>query len=327
MRARLERWLVACWYGRATPVPWLRPFSLLYGGLRWLHAMPYRLGWRQPRRLPVPVVVVGNRVVGGTGKTPLVIALVRWLQSSGYRPGVVSRGYGRRSSAPVRVAMGMPSSLCGDEPLEIALATHAPVQVDADRVRAGALLAGEGCDVIVSDDGLQHRRLHRDVEIEVVDALRGYGNGALLPAGPLRSPASAHPHALQVVNGGDGSAGFSMNLRLADAIRLDGGERRPLVAFVDGPVCAMAGIGHPERFFQALRAAGLAVHARALPDHHDYRGDEWAGLPAGPLLVTGKDAVKLAGIAPADSWWVPVSAELPDAFFTAVAVRLETPNP
>lgn len=322
MKAALEAWLLRRWYGGVAPGPGLRLLELVYRGLRRLHALPWRLGLRKPRHVGAPVLVVGNLVAGGAGKTPLVIALATELAGRGWTPGIVSRGHGRRGSDDLDVRRDTPPEVCGDEPLLIARQTGLRVRVARDRAAAAAALVAAGCDLVIADDGLQHRPLHRDLEIEVLDGERRHGNGRLLPAGPLREPAG-RPVDFRVINGGPAGAGeWAMHLVPGDARPLAGGAPRPLGAFAPGPVHAVAGIGNPARFFATLGAAGLQVHAHAFPDHHAFRRAELEFAPPLPLLMTSKDAVKCTGLGLPDAWEVPVRAELPAAFFDAVADRL-----
>ncbi len=322
MTSALERWLLRRWYGGVAPGPGLRLLSVAYAGLLRLDRALYRRGLRKVHRLRVPVIVVGNLVAGGTGKTPLTIALARALAAAGWKPGIVSRGYGRRSLDPVRVQPHLPAELCGDEPLLIARRTGLPVFVDADRVAAARRLVAEGCDLIIADDGLQHRRLGRDLEIEVLDGERRHGNGRLMPAGPLREPSTRRVD-LRVVNGGAAGEGeWPMQLVLGDAEPLEGGPPRPLAEFAGGPVHAVAGIGNPERFFAALRARGLQVQAHAFADHHDFLAEDLRLDPPLPILMTEKDAVKCAEFGLAQAFTVPARAELPAGFFAAVQERL-----
>lgn len=327
MKAALADWLLRRWYGGVAPGPGLRALALVYGGLVALRAAVYRRGWKRVHRVPVPVIVVGNLVAGGSGKTPLTIALANGLAERGWRPGIVSRGYGRRSRDPVQVVPDMAASECGDEPLLIARRTGLPVFVDRDRVAAALRLVAEGCDLVIADDGLQHLRLGRDIEIEVVDGARRHGNGRLMPAGPLREPAGRRVDH-RVVNGGQPAPGeWPMPLALGEAVPLAGGAPRPLASFAGRAVHAIAGIGHPARFFDALRAAGLSPVEHAFPDHHDFSAAELAFTPPGPILMTEKDAVKCTTLGAADAWSVPVRANLPDAFFAALQQQLATRRP
>jgi tetraacyldisaccharide 4'-kinase len=310
----LECWLNGIWYGGKNPSCLLRLLSGIYA---------FALRCRGPvstGNLGVPVVVVGNFTAGGTGKTPLIIALVTRLVALGFKPGVVSRGYGRKTRVPVSVDAFSGVDSCGDEPYLIALRTKVPVRVDAKRRDAAQYLIAQGCDVIVSDDGLQHRALPRTLEIEVFDAARGYGNGRLLPAGPLRE--AVRPVDLRVGNGlaGDGADAFAMRLQLGQCYRLNTGERRPLESFRESEVQAVAGIGNPQRFFDAVAACGLAVKTHPFPDHHRFTP---ADLPdQGPVVMTEKDAVKCQAIVRDDVWVVPVDAVLSEAFMDALNQRI-----
>lgn len=327
MKAALEAWLLRRWYGGVAPGPGLRLLELVYRGLRRLQALPWRLGLRKPRRIGAPVLVVGNLVAGGAGKTPLVIALATELARRGFSPGIVSRGHGRQASDDLDVRPDTPPEICGDEPLLIARQTGLRVRVARDRAAAAAALVAGGCDLVIADDGLQHRPLHRDLEIEVLDGERRHGNGRLIPAGPLREPAG-RPVDFRVVNGGQAGAGeWAMRLVPGDARPLAGGAPKPLGAFAPGPVHAVAGIGNPARFFATLQAAGLQVQGHPFPDHHAFRRAELAFAPPLPLLMTSKDAVKCTRLGLSDAWEVPVQAHLPAAFFDAVADRLRPRKP
>lgn len=318
MKAALERWLQRRWYGGERPGLGLRALAGVYRTLSGVHRV-------EPVRVGAPVIVVGNFTVGGTGKTPLVIDLARDLRTAGWRPGVVSRGYGRRRGAgPLRVMPDTPVADSGDEPALIAAEAGCPVFVDADRVAAARAAVAAGCNVVIADDGLQHRRLARDIEIEVVDAARGYGNGLLMPAGPLRE--SPRPCDLRVVRGGSGAAGeYAMGDTFDDAYALDDPAlRRPLASFAGTTVQAVAGIGDPGRFFRALHAQGLRVVAHPFPDHHDYADGELEALPR-PLLMTAKDAIKCRNRGLADAWVVPLRVVISPAFFERVRHLLGDP--
>jgi len=327
------------WYeGAPVPVP-MRLLGVVYAGVSALRRRLYRRGWFKQQALPVPVIVVGNITAGGTGKTPLTIALVQRLQAAGWKPGVASRGYGREEAKVARwVEADTATRLGGDEPVLIAWKTGAPVRVDADRVAAGKALVAAGCDVIVCDDGLQHYRLARDIEIEVVDAQRRYGNELPLPAGPLREPVTrAADCDFRVVNLGAASddpsaqdCGFgqwALRLRIDSAQPLVGGRLRPLTAFAGQRVHAVAGIAHPQRFFDMLRGARIGVVPHAFGDHHDYQpGDLHFGSQL-PVLMTEKDAVKCRAFANDWHFAVPLQAELPAAFWVALTDRLEKLRP
>lgn len=318
-RGRLESRLLALWYGprwRALP---LLPLSGVYALGRALHGLPYRLGLRSPVRLPVPVIVVGNITVGGTGKTPLVIHLAQILAEAGEAPGILCRGYGGRSGQwPQRVTAHSDPRVVGDEPVLIAQRIQLPVAAGPNRAAAARLLLSQGCTVLLCDDGLQHHALARDVEIVVIDGARGLGNGICLPAGPLREPVRRLATADAVVIQGEGfdirRPVRRMSLPLGDALDVaTARQRRPLAAFGGQTVHAIAGIGHPQRFFTALREAGLRVVGHAFPDHYDYRPQDLAFAADAPLLMTEKDAVKCVGFAPANAWFVPVSARVAPA--------------
>lgn len=316
MRAAMERWLLRRWYGGATPGPGLRALAGLYRLLQ--DARPAVI----VQRLPVPVLVVGNFTAGGTGKTPLVISLAEYFLARGFRPGIVSRGHGRRGAAPLQVSASTSVEACGDESKLMFERTGRPVFVDRDRVAAAQAAIAAGCDLVIADDGLQHRRLGRDIEIEVIDGERGYGNGLLIPAGPLRE--RPRPCDFRVVTGQSAKAGeWAMQLELGDAVSLAPGlPARALADFGGTPVHAVAGIGNPQRFFAALRQAGLAVVEHAFEDHHAFVAADFAGL-SGPILMTEKDAVKCRALGLASAWSVPADARISPDFFLSVEQRLK----
>jgi len=314
VKAWLESRLAARWYSDQPPPSLLRPLAALFG--RVARARRHSLS-QSAEKLPVPVIVVGNISVGGTGKTPFTIWLVERLREWGWRPGIISRGHGGHAPLyPFRVAADSNPAHTGDEPLMMMRRLLCPVYVGADRVAAArALLAAADVNVLVSDDGLQHYRLARDLEICVVDGVRRLGNGALLPAGPLREPATRLQQVhLTVVNGGDwrpvGTNLTAMGLAPAAARPLAGGAGRALGDFAGQRVHALAGIGHPERFFDMLRGLGLQVTPHAFPDHYHFqRGDLEFGDGA-PVLMTEKDAVKCSRYAGPQHWVVAVEARI-----------------
>ena len=328
------------WYD-GSPVPWaMRLLSPLYAGVTALRRRAYRRGWRKHYTLPVPVIVVGNITAGGTGKTPLTIALVERLRAAGWKPGVASRGYGREDAdTPLWVQADTPTAKGGDEPVLIAWKTGVPVRVDRNRVAAGKALIEAGCDVIVCDDGLQHYRLARDIEIEVVDGRRRYGNGQLLPAGPLREPPERGAQCdFRVVNLPQPAAGeaplgagfgeWPMRLIADQAQPLLGARPLRLDGFAGKRVHAVAGIGDPERYFAMLRGVGIAVVPHAFPDHHRYAAADFAFGSKLPVLMTEKDAVKIpldgqGGFDPESYYSVPVRAELPEAFWVSLLDKLQ----
>jgi tetraacyldisaccharide 4'-kinase len=313
------------WYGpRWASLP-LWPLSWLFRGAVSLRHALYRSGLLRAQRVSVPVVVVGNLTVGGTGKTPVCAWLAKQLAQRGRRVGVVLRGYGGQATAqPQVVTAASDPQRVGDEALLHALRSPQVVVAGADRVAAARLAVEQGAEVIVCDDGLQHLRLARDVEIAVVDAERGFGNGLLLPAGPLREPAArlGRVHAVVVTERGSGRAltpirrttgVLTARQRSGDAVNLRSGERRALAAFGGRRVHAVAGIGNPQPFFEGLRAAGIEIEAHPLGDH--------VALDAGALpfpsgttvLMTEKDAVKCRGFAEADWWFVELELSIDEA--------------
>jgi tetraacyldisaccharide 4'-kinase len=304
---RLEK----LWYGSSGAALLLAPLAWLYCGAAVVRRRAYAAGLLRVGRLPVPVVVVGNVTVGGTGKTPLVAWLAAHLRESGFRPGIVSRGYGGRArSWPQPVHADSDPAVVGDEAVLLVRRTGCPMTVGPDRVAAArALLEENACSVILSDDGLQHYALARDVEIAVVDGTRRLGNGLCLPAGPLREPhARLGSVDLIVVNGAPGPGEYGMRLENAAPRRLLNDEPGSLEDFRERPVHAIAGIGHPARFFGGLRALGLQVIEHAFPDHHAYApGDLELGDDL-PLLMTEKDAVKCRRFAKPHHWYLPVDA-------------------
>ena len=330
--------LVAAWYSpRLTPLTLpLVPLSVLFAGAVALRRALYRIGLLRSQRLPVPVVVVGNITVGGSGKTPLVAALAGALAARGWRPGIVSRGYGRRKGpggeAPLLVAHDSDPALAGDEPVLLARAGF-PVAVASDRVAAAnALLAAHPeCNVIVADDGLQHLRLARDVEIAVMDAARGFGNGWRLPAGPLREAPDRLAAADAVVAlCREGAAppqawpgAFVMTLAGEVFHRVNAPDvTAGADAFGGAGVHALAGIGDPERFFAQLRALGVDVVAHPLPDHHAFSAADLALPGASAILMTEKDAVKCGSLADDRCWYLPVRARTDPALVMRVEEKI-----
>jgi tetraacyldisaccharide 4'-kinase len=308
------RTLLAAWYDGVPAPLWARLVEPAYRAVIHLRRLAYARGWRASAHPGRPVVVIGNVAVGGTGKTPLVAWLVRALAGRGLRPAIVSRGYGgAEPREPHRVTAEDSPEFSGDEPLLLARATGVPVWICRDRLAAARAAVAAGADIIVADDGLQHYRLQRDFEIAVVDAERGVGNGRCLPAGPLREPAARLDEVDFVVCNGTGgrcpAGGLRMSLAGAEAMRLDGAGRRALPAFSDAPVHAVAGIGHPERFFRFLESHGLEVIPHPLDDHAPVPDSLLAPADGGSVLMTSKDAMRcLHRPAAATAWHVPVEA-------------------
>jgi tetraacyldisaccharide 4'-kinase len=311
----------------------LQPLSALYGALA---AANKTLAW--PRRIDVPVIVVGNLVAGGAGKTPTVLAVVQLLRAFGWTPGVVSRGYGRRGTGTLAVHADSEPRDCGDEPLLIHLRSHAPVMVGSDRVAAARALRREQpqVDIVVSDDGLQHHRLARDAQVLVFDE-RGVGNGLLLPAGPLREPLPLEvpPETLVLYNGVEPMLplpGWIARRRLAGVVSLE--DWRCGHAPLDGSwsvlhgrtVLAAAGIASPQRFFDQLRTIGLDITPMPLPDHHAFDTLPWPEHTS-DVIVTEKDAVKLrsARLGRTQVWVAPLDFEVDLGF--AAAIKRLFPHP
>ncbi len=305
------------WYGPTHPLALLLlPLSWLYCAVVRLRQMAYRRGWLTCHRLPVPVIVVGNLTVGGTGKTPLVLRLAALLRERGWTPGILTRGYGGGAAQwPQRVQIDSDPALIGDEPLLLARRSGCMVVAGPDRVAAGRLALGVGCDILLTDDGLQHWRLARDLEILLVDGERGFGNGHCLPAGPLREPASRLTRVdLVLYHGGSGHE-HAMRLVPGAAVNLAHPDlTRPLADFRGERVQAVAGIGNPGRFFALLREAGLDIEPHPYPDHHRFSASDLARWSDAPVLMTEKDAVKCASFGGDRHWFLPVEAVLNDRF-------------
>ena len=319
LRSVIESVLLTAWQRRGVIACLLWPLSFIFNLLIVTRLALYALGIFRIIILPVPVIVVGNIFVGGTGKTPLVIWIIQLLQEQGWKPAVISRGYGSSAQQVRAVENNSHANEVGDEPLLIAKRTGVPVFIGSDRAAAGLALlqAHPNVNIIISDDGLQHYALGRNIEIQLSDS-RGNGNGWLLPAGPLREPATRQSD-FYVVNTTEESAGdaYVMQLVPVDAERLsDRSQRQSLrdFSFVQS-VAAVAGIGHPERFFTTLRSHGINLTTtQALPDHFDYATNPFADIEASAILITEKDAVKcMQHNAIANDvriWVVPVQAHV-----------------
>jgi len=318
------------WYRRSWLAIVLWPLSQLFVLLAWLRRIFFRWGWLKSRRLPVPLVVVGNISVGGTGKTPLVVALAAELQQAGYRVGIISRGYGGQASEwPQSVTADSEAAWVGDEPLLIARRSGCPLAVGADRYVAGLhLLADAPCDLILSDDGLQHYALQRNFEIAVLDGERRLGNGWRLPAGPLReSPKRLKSVDWVLVNGERGSEELGFDLQGDELICLADNQPLPLSDFAGQRVHAVAGIGHPERFFAQLRAAGLEVIEHPLPDHQAPQAEDLLFDDGLAVVMTEKDAVKCSAFQTyTNLYYLPVAAKLDQSFITSFLAALKRNN-
>jgi tetraacyldisaccharide 4'-kinase len=313
------------WYRLSVVSLLLFPLSLVFRLLVALRRLLFRAGALSSVRVRVPVIIVGNLTVGGTGKTPLILALVDALRAKGLRPGVLSRGHGGTDPGPRAVSGSDDAAQVGDEPVLLAERSGCPVWIGADRAAAArALLAAHPrCDVILCDDGLQHYRLQRDFEIAVEDE-RGFGNGLLLPAGPLREPAARRVDAT-VVNGAEAKPGaFRMRLAPAGLYRVDG-QGAPLAqSELSGKrLHAVAGIGNPERFFEGLSRMGLAFSAHPFPDHHAFQAAELEFADCDFVLMTEKDAVKCRHFGRRDLIAVRVEAELDSALAELILERID----
>jgi len=334
-------WVHRVWYDDATLGWLLLPLGGMYRLVLGVRRMLYRSGILSTRAVAAPVIVVGNITAGGTGKTPTVLWLVRALLARGFRPGIVSRGYGGHGAgSPLRVGPDSDPAIAGDEPVLLARQAAAPVVVDRDRARGAALLVEDGADVVIADDGLQHYRLHRDIEICVVDGARGLGNRRMLPAGPLREPATRLAAVDQVLVNGDMSAAasaalpgnaVSFDLIATEARRLNGSLTRPLERFSGSTVHAVAAIGNPARFFALLRGQGISVIEHGFPDHARLRPDDVDFDDEIPVLMTEKDAVKFDPHVPDRFWYVPVAMRIDtmaaDRLLDAVEARLRDWRP
>jgi tetraacyldisaccharide 4'-kinase len=342
-RSQLESVLTRNWHQRGLLAWLLSPIAFVFLGLTALRRTLYRAGLLRSVALPVPVIVVGNIFVGGTGKTPFTIWLCEILRQGGYRPGVISRGYGSSHDMPLPVTPDSTAQRVGDEPVLIACSAQVPVVVGRNRVAAAQALlqAHPDVNVIVSDDGLQHYALQRDIEIVLFDT-RGTGNGWLLPAGPLRESAS-RKRDFTVINGlinehrngDDAHDAFGMQLTGQYAEQLSDRSRRvALHALNDAAanggkplkIVAAAGIGNPQRYFSMLRDVGLAFDELPLPDHYNFAENPFAGLAADIILITEKDAVKCRQIDTFKHdprlWVVPVSARIDTALATQILEKL-----
>ncbi len=316
----LSQRIAAGWQTRGPTAVLLLPLAGLFALAANLRRLAYRLGWLSSVKLPVPVLVVGNITAGGSGKTPLVLYLARELVRHGWRPGLISRGYGGSATGVEAVSPQSGAMRVGDEPLLLARRSGCPVYVGRDRVAAAqALLAAHPeCNLLIADDGLQHLRLARDIEIAVMDE-RGLGNGWPLPAGPLRECPARLAAADALVLNGAASPPPGIAPRRLFRMRLVGARWRNLhdpqrtcdAGSLRGRALrALAGIGHPARFFRQLEEMGLQAETQAFPDHHAFRPSDLDLRGAEALLMTEKDAVKCQAFAPPETWVLPVDAQL-----------------
>ena len=323
----MERWLQQQWYRSGPAQLVLLPLSWLFGVLASVRRLGYRTGLFRGYKLPVPVIVVGNISIGGTGKTPFVLWLAEHLRLHGYRPGIISRGYGGQAHEVQAVSMDSAPALVGDEPVLLARRSGCPVWVGRNRVAvAQALLAAHPqCDIIISDDGLQHYRLQRDIEIVIVDGERRFGNGHLLPAGPLREGRRRLLTVDAVVINGGASidAGYAMRLEADTLHNLQDSTKtiRP-AELASQSICAIAAIGNPFRFFRQLRDLGLQFEQRQFPDHHAFKPADLQSVKADAILMTEKDAVKCTVFAQEGWWYLPVRAVVDSELLTHIMQKL-----
>ncbi len=329
LKAWLDSYFNRIWYQTSDPPLLLKLLSLIYQSLIALRSKGYQRGLFKSSTIAVPVIVVGNLTVGGTGKTPLTLWLVNYLREQGYQPGVIARGYAGDYASQSNVALVAANSdplRYGDEAVLIATRTGCPVVVGKCRVASAQhLLLNSNCDVIISDDGLQHLALKRDIEIIVIDGMRQFGNQYCLPAGPLREPISRIHRVDFLVCNGDRFANATQMLITGDTITnlLDRDQQQPLSSLQNRPFHVVTGIGNPQRFFQALAQAGLTFNTRIFPDHHYFTGDDLHFDDDLPLLMTEKDAVKCYHLATENSWMLPVEAQLDSSFSQSLLQLLE----
>ena len=316
----------ALWYGRHPLTVLLLPFSWLYRLALTCRKFMYSAGILPACRLAAPVIVVGNLTVGGTGKTPLIIWLAHYLQSRAFKPGIVSRGYAGAPQKRVRrVGPDSDPALVGDEAVLLAQRTGCPVAVAPDRAKAAQeLLQQTDCDILLSDDGLQHTSLVRDIEIAVIDGVRRFGNHHCLPAGPLREPVDRiNTVDLIVANGNATADEFLMDYTSLPARSLDGRQERELACFRQQTVHAVAAIGNPERFFSMLRQKGINIEEHVFPDHYGFRRSDLEFGDTAAVLMTEKDAVKCRRFALENAWYVPIDVKLPESFERKLRLLLE----
>lgn len=320
MRNRVYQWLQYVWYEGGTGYWFLLPLSGIYWLIASLRGLLYRVRVLPIEHLEVPVIVVGNLTVGGTGKTPVAVWLAKEFKQRGFAPGIVSRGYGgSKSSSPMRVDEASDPAVVGDEPVLLARRSACPVAVDRNRVRAAKMLVESGVDLIIADDGLQHLRLARDYEICVLDGRRWLGNRLLLPAGPLRETKRRLDSVDQIlVNGELRETGMTTNeqnaisfkLRAPEVCRLNGSLTRAIDRFDGTTVHAVAAIGNPARFFDMLRKHGMEVIEHGYPDHAQIHLDALKFDDELQVLMTEKDAVKFGTRVEDRFWYVPVDINM-----------------
>ncbi len=309
------------------------PFTILFWSITTIRKFAYQCHLKKSVKLPVPVIIVGNISVGGNGKTPLVVTIVEWLNEAGYKPGVLSRGYGGKTPYPATVTNASLASEVGDEPLLLKQRLSCPIVVDPIRPRGGLhLIEQHQCDIIVCDDGLQHYALRRDIEIAVVDGVRLFGNGFMLPMGPLRENQSRLESVDFVIFNGQTSGKkltaqlnkHTMELQPADFVNLANPSDSKPIKDMTQPATALAGIGYPQRFFDLLKQHGVNLEQTlSFVDHHQFSAEE---IPTGTVLMTEKDAVKCQKFAQSDWWYLPVNAQISGQFKQHLLAKLDKLN-
>jgi len=316
------------WTGKTGVTQLLRPLTWLFCLITFIRRGLYQLHILKSTRLSVPVMIIGNLTVGGSGKTPLVVYIANRLKAAGYRPGIISRGYGGKAKHwPQQVRADSDPVVVGDEPVLIARRTQCPMAVGPNRVEAAqALLKYENCDIVISDDGLQHYALCRDLEIVVIDGVRRFGNGYCLPAGPLREPVKRLDNVdFIVTNGAALKNEYNMQYQGKTLINLlDSKLRRNLDEFKDQKIHAVAAIGNPDKFYRTLKDAKLEFEAHYFSDHHAFKPNDVAFGDNDPILMTEKDAVKCQRFATDNMWYLPIEAKLSNTFEMQLLNKIET---
>ena len=323
----LSRYIERSWYQPAGLLTLLLfPFSVMFCIVAIARRCFFRMNILRSEKVSVPVIVVGNISVGGTGKTPLVIAITQYLKAQGYNPGVICRGYGGNAQHwPQQVTLNSNPELVGDEAVLIANRCRCPVCVGPSRIESAKLLINNGnCDVIVSDDGMQHYKMKRDIEIAVIDGKRGMGNGFCLPAGPLRElPFRLNTVTMKVSNGSEQDGMHKMELKSYAFYHInDETNLKPLDAFAGSEAHALSGIGNNERFFQNLRDLGIKIRNHSYPDHYHYKASDCDFKDSLPVLMTEKDAVKCKKFPISDAWYLKVDALLSNSFYEKLIEKL-----
>ena len=320
----LQRWLENIWYNDSPAKYLLLPLSALYCGVNaWQRWWQSRSQHHSQPRFPCAVIVVGNITVGGTGKTPLTIYLTEILQEAGYRPAIITRGYGGKAIQQLQaVTPRSDPAEVGDEAVLIASTTGVPVYAGANRLESiNTCLKNHNCNIIISDDGMQHYKMPRDIQIAVIDGERQLGNRLCLPAGPLREPARRLKQChFIVVNGNEKKqnlpGAFKMTIQGNELINLKTAEKRKLDDFQGKTVHVVSGIGNPQRFYNSLQRKGLKLIKHSFPDHYQFKPDDLQFKPKAAIIMTQKDAVKCHPFAPENSWYLPIKARLDNDFAT-----------